>query len=103
MGGGVEALKICSYLSGIIIRESFIMREVRPAAFAMTAEARGVYVSFKILSPELRSGIWLVTVQEGGFGFWQSIKPNDNKASLSSYPNEHISNLKFKYLTTESL
>lgn len=95
--------KICSYLSEIIIRESFIMREVRPEALALTAEARGVYVSFKILNPELRSGIWPVTAQEEGFGFWQNIKPNDNKAFLSSYPNEHISNLKFKYLTTESL
>lgn len=95
--------KMCSYLSEIIIRESFIMREVRPEALALTAEARGVYVSFKILNPELRSGIWLVTAQEEGFGFWQNIKPNDNKAFLSSYPNEHISNLKFKYLTTERL
>lgn len=60
----MENLKICPYLSEIIIGESFIIGEVRPQAFALTTEARGVYVSFKILSPELRSGIWLVTAQE---------------------------------------
>lgn len=63
-GRGSGDPKICSYLSEIITGESFIIREVRPQAFALTAEARGVYVSFKILSSELRSGIWLVTVQE---------------------------------------
>lgn len=64
VGGGVEHLKVCPYLSEIIIGGSFIIGEVRPQASALTAEARGVYVSFKILSPELRSGIWLVTTQE---------------------------------------
>jgi hypothetical protein len=74
-GGAVETLNILLYLSEIITGERLIIRESKPQAKALTTEARGVCVCFKILSPELRSGILLVTVEEEGFGFWQNIKP----------------------------
>lgn len=67
VGGGRGDPKICSYLSEIIIRESFIMREVRPEALALTAEARGVCFFQDI---ESRVEVWYLAGDCSRGGIW---------------------------------
>lgn len=69
-------LKDLLLVSEIITGGTFIIRESKPPAGALTTEARGVCVCMEILSPELRAGILLVNDEEEGFGFWQNIKPS---------------------------